>query len=96
VDLLPLDPIRQAGGKVVHVWAMQGDADPARLTSNTFTMEWPRGSGVQREFPEIDRAAWFGLDVAAEKIVKSQAGLIAQLRSKLEGRGRPDASSAAW
>jgi len=87
-DLIPLDPVRQAGGKVVHAGAMNGDVDAA-TTSNTFVIEWPRGSGSQQEFPEIDRAGWFTLDVAAEKIVKSQAGFIAQLRARLDSRRSP-------
>jgi predicted NUDIX family NTP pyrophosphohydrolase len=82
-ELLPLDPIRQAGGKVVHAWAMRGDVDPNAIKSNMFVMEWPPNSGKQQEFPEIDRAEWLGVDVAEEKIMKSQAGFIAQLLAKL-------------
>lgn len=82
-ELRPLDPIRQAGGKVVHAWAMQGDVDPSAVKSNTFAMEWPPNSGRQQEFPEIDRAQWFGVDVAEEKIMQSQIGFIVQLRTML-------------
>ena len=82
-ELRALDPIRQAGGKVVHAWAMRGDVDPATITSNTFTMEWPPRSGKQQAFPEIDRAQWFAVDVAEDKIMHAQAGLIAQLRTML-------------
>lgn len=52
---IPLRPIKQKGGKVVHAWAFAGDCDPEAITSNTFTLEWPPKSGKQREFPEIDR-----------------------------------------
>ena len=58
---IPLKPIQQKGGKIVHAWAFKGDCDPATLKSNTFTMEWPPNSGRQMEFPEIDRAEFFDL-----------------------------------
>jgi len=58
---LPLAPIVQKGGKIVHAWAFQGDCDTAAIRSNTFTMEWPPKSGRQQEFPEIDRAEFFDL-----------------------------------
>ena len=79
-EAIPLEPLRQAGGKLVYAFAMRGDFDPATLTSNTFRMEWPPRSGRQQEFPEVDRAAWFPMDEAETKILKSQAGLLAQLR----------------
>jgi predicted NUDIX family NTP pyrophosphohydrolase len=78
-----LTPIRQAGGKVVHAWAFEGDADLASIKSNTFPLEWPRGSGRIEEFPEIDRAGWFSLDEARRRIVAGQAGLLEELASKL-------------
>ena len=61
---IPLKPIQQKGGKIVHAWAFEGDCDPATLKSNTFTMEWPPHSGQQQEFPEIDRAEFFDLMTA--------------------------------
>ncbi|MEC3998230.1 NUDIX domain-containing protein [Actinacidiphila sp. DG2A-62] len=70
--LLPLGETRQSGGKTVTVWAVEGDLDPARAVFGTFTMEWPRGSGRLREFPELDRAAWLDLAAAREKIVAAQ------------------------
>lgn len=76
---LPLGSIRQPGGKTVHAWAIEGDFDPARLESNTFTMEWPRGSGRMREFPEVDRAAWFPLSEARRRILKGQLPLLDRL-----------------
>jgi len=75
----PLNTIRQTGGKVVYAWAVQLDLNAALVESNTFSMEWPRGSGRIREFPEIDRADWFKLDLAKRKILKSQLDLLYQL-----------------
>ena len=70
---IALSPVRQTGGKIVHVWAVESDFDPAFLTSNLFEMEWPPRSGKIRSFPEVDRAAWFDLETAARKILASQA-----------------------
>ncbi len=61
-EFLPLEPIRQAGGKHVLAWAVRADFDPTTLRSNTFSMEWPPKSGRQQQFPEVDKAAWFDLD----------------------------------
>ena len=74
-----LNPIRQKGGKVVLAWAVEGECDPAKLRSNTFTMEWPPKSGKQAEFPEVDRAAWFAIGEAKEKILPSQLPLLDEL-----------------
>ena len=79
---IPLEPLRQPSGKVVYAWAIKGDLDPARLKSNTFSMEWPPKSGRQQEFPEIDRAEWFTIESAMQKILKGQAGFLAQLQEK--------------
>ena len=76
---LPLTPVRQAGGKLVTAWAVEGDLDAAAVHSTTFTMEWPPKSGQQKEFPEIDRAAWFPLEIAATKILAGQRPLIEEL-----------------
>lgn len=76
---LPLKAIQQAGGKIVHAWAVQGEIDPERVRSNTFTMEWPKGSGRQKEFPEIDRAEWFEVEEARRRILPGQAGLLDEL-----------------
>jgi predicted NUDIX family NTP pyrophosphohydrolase len=78
-DLIPLGQVRQAGGKVVTVWALEGDLDPALVVPGTFTMEWPKGSGRLQSFPEIDRAGWFGLDVAREKVVGGQRAFLDRL-----------------
>jgi predicted NUDIX family NTP pyrophosphohydrolase len=76
-----LNPIRQPGGKIVYAWAVCGDVDAAAVRSNTSAMEWPPRSGKTQEFPEIDRAGWFPLDVARRKILKGQAPLLDQLES---------------
>jgi predicted NUDIX family NTP pyrophosphohydrolase len=78
-DLVALGEIRQRSGKTVVAWALEGDADADAVRSNTFTMEWPPRSGSMREFPEIDRAGWFGLDEAREKILPAQAPLLDRL-----------------
>ena len=78
-ETFALDPVRQPSGKVVHAWAIRGDFDPEHLTSNTFSMEWPPRSGRQQAFPEIDRAEWFPLDVARQKILAGQTPLLAEL-----------------
>jgi len=82
-DVLPLEPLRQPGGKCVYAWAVRGDFDPGTLKSNTFTMEWPPRSGRQQEFPEVDRAAWFAIEEAERKILRGQVALLRQLRAKL-------------
>lgn len=87
-EAIPLAPRRQSGGKIVYAWAVRGDLDPARVRSNTFSLEWPPKSGREQEFPEIDRAAWFPVEVAARKIVKGQAGFLDELVEKLGGGGK--------
>jgi len=74
--LLELTPVTQRGGKIVHAWAVPGDLDADRIHSNTFTLEWPPGSGHRQEFQEVDRAAWFETGEALRRILPSQAGLI--------------------
>ena len=82
-EFIALNPLRQPGGKLVYAWAVEADFDPARLRSNTFSMEWPPRSGRQASFPEIDRAAWFGLDEARSKIVIGQVGFLDALAARL-------------
>lgn len=79
VTAVPLRPVVQAGGKTVHAWAVEADVDADAIVSNTFTMEWPRGSGRMREFPEVDRAAWFDLDEARRRINPAQVALLEEL-----------------
>jgi len=76
---LPLTPLRQPSGKRIHAWALEGDCDPGAVRSNTFTLEWPPKSGRLQEFPEVDRAAWFSLKEAKERIVKGQRGFLEEL-----------------
>ena len=78
-NFIPLSPVRLKSGKVVHAWAVEGDCDPEVIRSNTFSMEWPPRSGRQQEFPEIDRALWFGLKEAKGKINKGQVPLLEEL-----------------
>jgi predicted NUDIX family NTP pyrophosphohydrolase len=83
-QLIELGSIRQRAGKVVEAWAAEADFDPATLDSNTFSMEWPPRSGNEQEFPEVDRAGWFDLEMAREKILPAQADLLDRLLEKLE------------
>lgn len=81
---LPLDSVRQKGGKLVHAWAFEGDWPPGRaLVSNTFAVQWPPGSGRWRSYPEIDRGEFFELDLAAEKINPAQRAFLERLREHL-------------
>jgi predicted NUDIX family NTP pyrophosphohydrolase len=82
--LVGLGSIRQRGGKVVEAWAAEAEFDPASLDSLTFTMEWPPRSGRQAEFPEVDRAEWFDLEAAREKILPAQAEFLDRLLERLE------------
>ncbi|GGP94609.1 NUDIX domain-containing protein [Streptomyces roseolilacinus] len=86
---VPLGEARQAGGKVVAAWAVEGDLDPALVVPGTFTMEWPRGSGVTRTFPEVDRVAWCTPEEAAERLVAGQRVFVERLAEHLRGRGAP-------
>lgn len=80
---IPLAPIKQKSGKIVHAWAFLGDCDPARVHSINFEMEWPPYSGQKREFPEVDRAAFFNLEEAQKKIIPAQGAFIQELLRKL-------------
>ena len=79
-----LAPIRQPSGKLIHAWAFEGDFDPAAIRSNTFPLEWPPGSGMVRDFPEADRAGWFSIEKAREKIIRGQTGFIDELEKIME------------
>ncbi|HTP88999.1 MAG TPA: NUDIX domain-containing protein [Bryobacteraceae bacterium] len=80
---LPLGEVRQAGGKVVVAWAAEADFDAATIRSNTFSMEWPPKSGKTREFPEVDRGAWFTIPIARAKILAAQAVFLDRLQAAL-------------
>ena len=86
-ELVELGSIRQRAGKVVEAWAAEGEFDPKALAGNTFSMEWPPRSGSQEEFPEVDRAEWFDLETAREKILPAQAELLDRLLERLGPAG---------
>jgi predicted NUDIX family NTP pyrophosphohydrolase len=75
----PLAPIRLKSGKTVRAWAFEGDCDPLAAKSIAFSMEWPPRSGRMQEFPEADRAEWFGLEEAAQRIHPGQRGFIEEM-----------------
>jgi predicted NUDIX family NTP pyrophosphohydrolase len=89
---IALEPVRQSSGKIVRAWAVAGDCDPTRITSNTFALEWPPHSGKLQEFPEVDRAAWFPLERARDQILKSQRPLLDELEQRLRDTDTPAAS----
>ena len=78
-----LGSIKQRSGKLVTAWAAEGDLDADSIRSNTFTMEWPPRSGTMAAFPEVDRAGWFGLDEAREKLNPAQAEFVDRLAERL-------------
>lgn len=80
-----LGSVRQAGGKIVHAWAVEQDFEPCDLRSNTFEMEWPPRSGRLQRFVEIDRVAWFGLADAEKKLIAGQWPLVGRLLSLKDG-----------
>ncbi len=82
-DFITLTPIRQPSRKLIRAWAFKGNMDPAFLKSNTFSMEWPPHSGLQQEFPEVDRAGWFDVNMARVKIIRGQVGFIDELEDYL-------------
>jgi len=79
-----LTAVRQKAGKWIHAWIMEADLDPGSLRSNEFELEWPPKSGVKKQFPEIDKFAWFPVSLAREKINKAQAALLNELELLLE------------
>jgi predicted NUDIX family NTP pyrophosphohydrolase len=83
-EVIPLGSVKQSGGKVVTTFALEGDFDLTGFRSNTFEMEWPRGSGRMQEFPEVDRAEWVTVEVAREKLVKGQLPVLDALRAHLD------------
>jgi predicted NUDIX family NTP pyrophosphohydrolase len=84
-EAVALGDVRQSGGrKIVEAWAIEGDMDVSEIDSAPFEMEWPPRSGQLREFPEFDRAAWFGVEAARERVVKAQAGFLDRLLELVE------------
>jgi predicted NUDIX family NTP pyrophosphohydrolase len=82
-DFIALDQIKQPSGKLVTVWAFEGDCSPREIRSNTFLMEWPPKSGKMREFPEVDRADWFSLQAARKRIFKGQLGFLERCMARM-------------
>ena len=80
---LPLAQRKQPGGKRIDAWATENDWDSSKLISNTFSMEWPKGSGRIQAFPEVDRAEWFEISEAARRILPGQRGFLDELYEKL-------------
>jgi predicted NUDIX family NTP pyrophosphohydrolase len=78
-SFVELKPIVQKGGKTVYAWAVEGDLDTQDITSNTFDMEWPPKSGQMKSFPEIDKAEWFNLETAMQKLNEKQCGFLDEL-----------------
>lgn len=78
-----LSPVKQKSGKVVYAWAIEGTIDTSKIVSNTFQIEWPPISGQQQTFPEVDKAQWFSLEEAKEKINGGQIALLDELKSIL-------------
>ena len=87
-DLIPLAPRTQPGGKVVAAWAVEADYDPRELRSNTFVMEWPKGSGTHAEYPEVDRAEWFELVEARKRILPGQRPMLDELAARIDASSR--------
>jgi predicted NUDIX family NTP pyrophosphohydrolase len=86
-DCVALGSVKQKSGKLVHAWALERDFDVSALKSNTFEIEWPRGSGKLKAYPEVDRAGWFLADEAKEKLVAAQAAFVDRLSEKLAASG---------
>ena len=82
-DYIELGQLRQPSGKLVTAWAFEGDCDPSSIRSNSFSMEWPKGTGQMQEFPEIDRGEWFSFATAQQKILKGQIGFLERLANHL-------------
>ncbi|HEX3815173.1 MAG TPA: NUDIX domain-containing protein [Mycobacteriales bacterium] len=91
-DLISLGELRQSGGKVVTIWALESDLDPAAVVPGTFDLEWPRGSGRLQAFAELDRVEWCELEQARDRLVKGQRPFLDVLSNLLSDRlsdGRP-------
>jgi predicted NUDIX family NTP pyrophosphohydrolase len=81
----PLSPCTTPGGKLILAWLVEADLDVADLRSNSFEMEWPRGSGIRAVFPEVDRAAWFDAETALWKVHKGQQPILREAIARLAG-----------
>lgn len=78
-EFIDLGELNQPSKKIVHAWALERDLDVTNIVSNTFTLEWPKSSGKIQEYPEIDKAGWFDIELAKKKIRKGQIGFIDKL-----------------
>jgi predicted NUDIX family NTP pyrophosphohydrolase len=87
-----LGEVTQSGGKRVSAWAVEGDVDVSGATSNTFELEWPRGSGVVRTYPEVDRAEWTSLATARFRLLKGQRPFLDRLLEFLGSSAEPTPS----
>ena len=85
-DPFELGRVKQAGGKLVSVWAVEGDCDAEKLVSNTCSIAWPPRSGRSSEIPEVDRGEWFAVEVARERIVKGQAPVLDLLIQRVSAK----------
>jgi predicted NUDIX family NTP pyrophosphohydrolase len=92
-NFLQLKPVKQKSGKVINAWAVEGDWNPTEMKSNTFSLEWPPRSGKQKEFPEVDRAAWFDIKEAKGRIIPGQLGLLEELQQILLKKKNPYATT---
>lgn len=88
--LIPLRPVKQKAGKMVHAWAFAGDCDPQAIDSNAFVMEWPPRSGRMQAFPEVDRMQFFPLPEARDRINPAQAAFLDELEQRLSLDGRAE------
>lgn len=79
-----LGKLKQPSGKVIHAWSLESDLDVSRISSNTFTLEWPRNSGRYQEHPEIDEGQWFTISEARRKIARGQTGFLERLLERLD------------
>jgi predicted NUDIX family NTP pyrophosphohydrolase len=86
-SFMPLQPVRQKSGKLVHAWAFEADFDLSRFSSNLFELEWPPRSGRRQNFPEIDRIAYFAFPTALAKIIAYQEPFLLELEEKIRGAG---------
>jgi predicted NUDIX family NTP pyrophosphohydrolase len=86
---IDLGVLRQRSGKLIGAWAVEADVDVSTINSNSFQMEWPKGSGRSQEFPEVDRAEWFDVEGARKKLVKSQTPFLETLARRLEEGRNP-------
>jgi len=82
-SVIKLSPIKQKGGKMVYAWASEGDIDPLKIKSNMFEIEWPPKSGKNQKFPEVDKAEWFEVKEAMQKINQAQVPFIDELIKKI-------------